>query len=859
MSTVPTAARRSPLARMLSRAVGGAGVVALLVVAVALGTGPGAAPGSEALPSGTTLAANPFDVFPPATPKKLAVDPLDSALAVSWQQVNTNDLLEYRVYLDGASSPAATVPAGTTATTLGGLVNGRSYAVQVSAADVNGNESSLTTAVYGTPADMTPPAAPTGLVAERGDGSVTLTWDPNGEPDVATYRVLLDGRAGGEVGAGSTSVTVPGLVNDVEHVFALVAVDTAGNASPASAQVRATPTDLTAPAAPTGLTAAPEETAAVLTWDAVPDADVARYVVLADDGSVVADVAAPDTSVRVAGLATGVPVRFTVVAVDGHGNTSLASAAVEVVPADVTPPEAPGSVVVTPAPGELFVSWDPVATPDVAAYRVLLDGQVVRTVDAGTTLVGLPGLEPGRSYVVTVVAVDAARNESSASVALDAVPSTPPSTAAATGAGAESGLAATRDGRWAVLGTRERLEPGDTNDAYELYLLDRVAGTARRVAPLPAGWTSRSTDVTNTSAVALSEDGRYLALTTTARLVAADTNVLADVYRLDLASGTWDLVSVPASGAVSASVAGTVLQPGPSVYSTRPSVAMSADGDRVLFYSARPDLLAGNPAPDRNGGVDLFAKDLGTGEVLRVSSTATWGDLPRGVLGPAVDVTPDGRYAVFPATSTRGPVVAMRKDLVTGELVTASTTRPTGSTTSAEVEVGVFRDAGDLAVSDDGRYVALSTAAKVGTATPGASWSTGLAYRKDLLTGAMEPLGTGQTGAWEHQVALDATGRYAFFATAAAALPLDGNGHTDVYRRDLATGDLALVTARADGTAGPPLGGSITPAEYGPVVVLSAHAVVVGTSQPLVAGDANGLRDVYRKDLGTGVVHSLTP
>src|SRR3712207_7734655 len=57
---------------------------------------------------------------------------------------------------------------------------------------------------------------------------------------------------------------------------------------------------------------------------------------------------------------------------------------------------------------------------------------------------------------------------------------------------------------------------------------------------------------------------------------------------------------------------------------------------------------------------------------------------------------------------------------------------------------------------------------------------------------------------WEHQVELDPTGRHAFFATTAAALPADTNGHTDHYRRDLdggVAGPLVLVTRSEEHTS----------------------------------------------------------
>jgi len=150
--------------------------------------------------------------------------------------------------------------------------------------------------------------------------------------------------------------------------------------------------------------------------------------------------------------------------------------------------------------------------------------------------------------------------------------------------------------------------------------------------------------------------------------------------------------------------------------------------------------------------------------------------------------------------------------------------------------------------------VALVTAAK--PTAPGSSWSTGLAYRKDVVTGALAPLGSGQTAAWEHQVGLDPTGRYGFFSTTAAVVPGDVNGHTDVVRRDLETGTLTLVTADADGrtTTGPT--GAVAPAEYGRVLPVSGDLVLLTTSQALLPADTNRLRDLYAKDLSTGAVLS---
>ena len=121
-------------------------------------------------------------------------------------------------------------------------------------------------------------------------------------------------------------------------------------------------------------------------------------------------------------------------------------------------------------------------------------------------------------------------------------------------------------------------------------------------------------------------------------------------------------------------------------------------------------------------------------------------------------------------------------------------------------------------------------------------------------------MGDGQTTSWEHQVALDPTGRYGFFGTVAAQVPGDVNGHTDHLRRDLdggVRGPLVLVTADGAGRAGPGPVGSITPAEYGRTVPVTGDRVFVTTSNALQSTDTNGVRDLYLADLAGGAVQAV--
>ena len=786
--------------------------------------------------------AIPRDAGPPAAPTGLAATPGDRQVELTWDAAPEVDVVSYRVWRDGVQVAVVSDPTFTDT----GLTNGVPYEYAVMAVDDSGNDSAPSDPVPATPVDLDPPAVPTGLAARPSDGAVTLSWDDPAEYDLDGYRVLRDGV---EVAFVSGSPwTDSGLTNGVEVVYTLVAVDTSGNESAPSDPAAATPAE--GPAAPTGLVAVAGDGQVSLTWDANAEPDLDRYVLLRDG----AEIAEPTgTSYVDTDVVNGTTYVYTLVAVDTVDRSSPESEPAEATPFDA-PPAAPTDVTASPGDARAVVRWTASPEPDVVAYRVYSDdGTLAVEVAAPATSATVRGLTNGEAARFLVVAVDAADGESLPSDEVEVTPVLAPVGVPPQGTGTSGGIAVSSDGRHLVIGTRARLEASDTNTAYELYVVDRDAGTRRRVAPLPATSTS-TTDVTNGSAPAISDDGRYVVLATTQKLLPADTNTLSDLYRLDTSTWTWSLVSVPASGAVHRTVAGTLAHTGASVYSKSPPVAVSGDGDLVLFYSNRPDLVAG----DTNAKVDVFAKRMSTGAVTRVSTTATGAGMTRVPTGPALALTPDGRFALFPAVTGTGPAVLYRKTLSgadAGALTAVSTVVASGRTT----EFGVVRDAGDIAISDDGRSVAFVTSAKLGTTTPTANWTAGLAYRKDLDDGTIVALGTGQRTVWEHTVELDPTGRYAFYSTAAPALPGDTNGHTDVHRRDLdggVAGPLVLVTANASGTHTTGPTGSVAPTEYVRVFALSGDEVVLTTSQALAPVDANKLRDLYAKDLSDGAVRT---
>jgi len=211
------------------------------------------------------------DTTPPTAPTGLTAtfNTTTGAIDLSWTAATDNVAVTgYRIYRDGALIPTAAPVNGTTFSDTG-LTGTHSYGV--TAIDAAGNESSLSNIASATvPAggDVTPPSAPSGLTATADlvTRTITLSWTASTDDvGVTGYRVFRDN--------GSTPIsTVSGTTfNDTNqlgtHVYAVAAIDAAGNQSALSNSATATitipegstlenltvnPTTVTAPANATG-------------------------------------------------------------------------------------------------------------------------------------------------------------------------------------------------------------------------------------------------------------------------------------------------------------------------------------------------------------------------------------------------------------------------------------------------------------------------------------------------------------------------------------------------------------------------------------------------------------------------------
>ena len=318
------------------------------------------------------------------------------------------------------------------------------------------------------------------------------------------------------------------------------------------------------------------------------------------------------------------------------------------------------------------------------------------------------------------------------------------------------------------------------------------------------------------------------------------------------------LVLVVAGALAGASPASAYQRPG----RTERISAVGADGEESFTMSRYPDISADGRfvafesntafvAGDTNNMADAYVWDRATRTMTR-ASVAHDGEESSEPVGN-VQISGNGRYVMF--SSDASNLVAgdrnrlsdiFVRDLQTGttELVTVATD---GTQSDAE------SDFYGAAPSEDGRYIAFSTAAT--TLVPGDTNGVSDVFLRDQVAGITKRISVSATGVQadgsSSSVALSATGRYATFYTAASNLggSVLGGG---VGVKDLQTGEFELASVSTDGAAGNGFAGA-------PDVSADGQRVVfVSAATNLVPNDTNEVWDIFVRDRAAKTTSRVT-
>ncbi len=391
-------------------------------------------------PSSDPVYATPMDPDAPeperpGVPENVEVSPGDGVLAVMWNAPAHNGgapVLGYQVeYAVSGSGDWMDAGHEGTATrlTITGLVNGTQYGVRVRARNRVGY-GKPSDPVFGTPMGHTPepevPGVPREVVATPGDMEVTLSWKSpvsNGGAVITGYSVryaVADSDSWTDAGHSGTgmSLTISGLTNGTEYMFAVSATNSVGT-GPWSAAVHATPMAVAvAPGMPRSVMVTAGDMELAVEWQA-PASDggspitgyrleysrrgAGAWVAAAHDGV--------GTSFVISGLTNGTEYSVRVSASNAVGAGSFSE------PVHATPvavPGAPTNLMVTSGDGQLGLVWDAPAEDGGAAITGYWIEYSVRGSDewrglassGSDTSYTLTGLANGTAYSVRISAMN---------------------------------------------------------------------------------------------------------------------------------------------------------------------------------------------------------------------------------------------------------------------------------------------------------------------------------------------------------------------------------------------------------------------------------------------------------------------
>jgi Tol biopolymer transport system component len=273
-------------------------------------------------------------------------------------------------------------------------------------------------------------------------------------------------------------------------------------------------------------------------------------------------------------------------------------------------------------------------------------------------------------------------------------------------------------------------------------------------------------------------------------------------------------------------------------------IDISGDGRYLLLASTQIGVVPGDDGTDG----DLVVLDRETGELTQVVVALDGGDTSA---DSRASLSSDGRYVLFqsadadlvPDDSNSAGDVFLR------DLQAGTTTRLSLNSDGSQIVGDHFTSGGGAApsISDDGRYLVFQSASNV--LAPDFYYADDV-FVKDLQTGAVTLVSADPDGdaAGGIEGIISGNGRYVVFRAGETLLGAESRLRSDVYIRDLQTDALTLVSADSDGTPG-------NDASFGHSVSADGRYVVFSSlATNLVPGDTNGIRDIFLKDLQTGVL-----
>ena len=378
--------------------------------------------------------------------------------------------------------------------------------------------------------------------------------------------------------------------------------------------------------------------------------------------------------------------------------------------------------------------------------------------------------------------------------------------------------------RVAFISYANNLVSGDTNNTYDVFVWQGGAVTRASIADTTGAQCDNYSFYPS-----LSGDGQVVTFETYGtNLAPPDTNNQQDIY----ARTTTDTIRI--------SVGGSTEPNGESV-----SARVSADGNLVVFESDASEIVAG----DTNGVRDIFIRDVATSANVRVTQDSN-GNQANGFSGNPT-ISEDGAVVAF--LSNANNLVPSDSNGVLDVFVRNlfGTTRASVSTAGAQA-TGPSTSA---MISANGKFVVFTCTA--GNLVAGDLNGVADVFIRDLVNNTTTLVSCDSAGvignAFSANPSVSKDGRYVAFLSQATNLdPNDTDSAFDVFVKDLQTGTLTLVSVDSGGVKGD--ADSMFPSISGDGQIVAFESQATN----LVAGDLNGVNDVFTHSMTTGVTRLIS-
>ncbi|HVH32815.1 MAG TPA: hypothetical protein VM847_01735, partial [Tahibacter sp.] len=385
------------------------------------------------------------------------------------------------------------------------------------------------------------------------------------------------------------------------------------------------------------------------------------------------------------------------------------------------------------------------------------------------------------------------------------------------------------DGRYVAFQVAVNTAPGHV----AVFVKDRQTGTMVDQHVTPGGAPALEEQVAGEPRLwpSISADGRFVAFQSVSSTIAPpDDNAAADVFVRDRTLA----FTQRASGVYA----------NPRNDGDSDNVSISRDGRIAVYDSFSTRLVDG----DANGMRDVFLYRTDSGATTRISTSADGRPGNGPSYSPTLAAATGDVYFLSSASNlvpgdTNGKVDVFRKHLADGSIERMNL--HLGSQAAADAQ-------GPLAVSGDGQFIAF-VSADGGLAGDHNGFTDVVLYRpyNNGSAGAVTAAANGNS----LQPAISDDGRLLAFASDATNLGVGGNAVRNVFAQYLRDDDvpepMRLVSADANGVAAN--GASEQPA----VSADGRYVAFVSRATNLVAGDGNGVADIFVKDLESGAIERV--